>query len=593
MGLKFIPKIESPPTTEFNKAFAQYSRSIRLKAFIEHDPNAIPREGTFVSKFYIPNPSWQPPKTHLAYEEYLFDTQRLWNENVLKRSHYNADVDMFKAIKTLKQMDGIIIRPSDKNLGLTILTKEHYRDLVNEHLSDRTTYNPITENARDLKARIREQYAPIALKLSAQFNDIIGIAKYLKQGLDETTSIPAFHILPKIHKKPIKGRPIAGAVKWITTYPSALLSHALRPHASQCKAVLRDSKSLIPMLESLKIPANTRLVTFDIVALYPNMDTELTISIIDTLNLPMEERVNLRETTRFILENNFVEFDGLIYHQINGMPMGTNAAVELANLFGDRYIDNNPTISSILTKSSLLYKRYIDDLFLIWTGTQNELETLLNALNSIHPRLKFTINHSRESLAFLDLLIRIENETITVSTFQKALNKYLYIPFNSNHPYAAKRGFIKGELIRYARNSTTMEGFMESRALFRQRLINRGYPSFFINDCFKTIKYRDRPLFLKDKERDIDETTKQIYLKIVYCQTTRDLKIGRILHQHIDRINNDPDIKSRVKPIVCFKRSRNLQDLLTTSRFGSQLNEQKRKRNDSNSETARYRINRT
>ena len=39
---------------------------------------------------------------------------------------------------------------------------------------------------------------------------------------------------------------------------------------------------------------------------------------------------------------------------------------------------------------SLSYLRYLDDIFMIWIGTHDELNIFTNKMNHIHPSIKFT-----------------------------------------------------------------------------------------------------------------------------------------------------------------------------------------------------------
>ena len=59
----------------------------------------------------------------------------------------------------------------------------------------------------------------------------------------------------------------------------------------------------------------------------------------------------------------------------------------------------------------------------------------------------------------------------------------------SFHPGSNKRAFIKGELMHYARNSSTNNSFKETGLLFWQRLRLRGYPAKFLLPIFKDISY--------------------------------------------------------------------------------------------------------
>jgi hypothetical protein len=42
-----------------------------------------------------------------------------------------------------------------------------------------------------------------------------------------------------------------------------------------------------------------------------------------------------------------------------------------------------------------MWKRFLDDIFIIWTGTLDKLHEFLDALNKMHPTIKFTMNHTK------------------------------------------------------------------------------------------------------------------------------------------------------------------------------------------------------
>ena len=82
----------------------------------------------------------------------------------------------------------------------------------------------------------------------------------------------------------------------------------------------------------------------------------------------------------------------------------------------------------------------------------------LNALNSKTDRIKLTYCVSKSSISFLDLFLYRDTSSnvLQFSTFQTPLNKYLYIAFESFHPSSNKTAFIKKELMKYVRNSSSL-----------------------------------------------------------------------------------------------------------------------------------------
>jgi len=214
--------------------------------------------------------------------------------------------------------------------------------------------------------------------------------------------------------------------------------------------VLRDSGELIRCLEKVELPANCLLVTADVSSLYPNIDTKKAIIPLD-LSLREGKVVQtplLVQLTRVIFENNFLksEFSSNIYHQTFGIAMGTPFAVTAANTF--MYYHKRDIIE-LYSRNLTLYKCFIDDIFVIWEGPWETLLEFLSAINTKDERIKITYEISDSKISFLDLLLfkdSVRNK-LQYSTFQKPLNKYLYIPFESFHPASNKKAFIKGELM--------------------------------------------------------------------------------------------------------------------------------------------------
>ena len=263
--------------------------------------------------------------------------------------------------------------------------------------------------------------------------------------------------------------------------------------------VLRDSGELIRILESIVLPSECFLVTADVISLYPNVDVKKTLVALDLLlrEARAPETPLLIQLARTVFENNFLisEFSKDIVHQDFGLAMGTPFAVTAAKAF--MYYLEKDTVAQY-SEYLLLYKRFIDDIFAIWHGPKQSLLEFLDALNNKHDRIKLTYVISEISISFLDLFLYKDQafNTLQFSTFQKPLNKYLYIPFESFHPASNERAFIKGELMRYARNSSSAEAFCDTRQKFWKHLRVRGYPVRFLFLLFREIKYTNRRKWL-------------------------------------------------------------------------------------------------
>ena len=80
--------------------------------------------------------------------------------------------------------------------------------------------------------------------------------------------------------------------------------------------------------------------------------------------------------------------------------MGTICAPPYANIFMGEF--EHVHIYPLIRNLNDLYLRFIDDIFLIWTGRTTEFEAFIARLNELHPSNKFDYEISRKETNFLD-----------------------------------------------------------------------------------------------------------------------------------------------------------------------------------------------
>jgi len=91
----------------------------------------------------------------------------------------------------------------------------------------------------------------------------------------------------------------------------------------------------------------------------------------------------------------------------------------------------------------------------------------------------------KEEISFLILTLykgeRWDKEKIfDLKTYQKPMNKGLYLPFSSFYTKACKKALVTGELRRFVRNSSKYLNYLDTRNLFFKQIHKRGYPMDFI-----------------------------------------------------------------------------------------------------------------
>jgi tetrahydromethanopterin S-methyltransferase subunit G len=80
-----------------------------------------------------------------------------------------------------------------------------------------------------------------------------------------------------------------------------------------------------------------------------------------------------------------------------------------------------------------LFKRFLDDYFLPWQKTEAELKELHKMLNSLHPKIQFTMEYDHKKLPFLDILLYKNAERLESDIHYKQLDTHLYLDYHSCH----------------------------------------------------------------------------------------------------------------------------------------------------------------
>lgn len=87
----------------------------------------------------------------------------------------------------------------------------------------------------------------------------------------------------------------------------------------------------------------------------------------------------LAKMARFVLENNYLEFNGDVKKQISGTTVGTKLPLPQACIFTD---DLETKYLQSQTLQPLLWFRYIIGIFFVWTHGKDKREKFLEGRNS-------------------------------------------------------------------------------------------------------------------------------------------------------------------------------------------------------------------
>jgi hypothetical protein len=206
------------------------------------------------------------------------------------------------------------------------------------------------------------------------------------------------------------------------------------------------------------------------------------------------------------------------------------------------------------------YKRFIDDGFVIFRGSKSELLSFIRALDSELPNIRITHKYSQFEIEMLDIVVYktglpgASDMRLKVRTHQKALNKYLYIPFASFHHPGMFKSFMRAELIRYVVTNSEVWWYNCMVSKFTCRLLQRGYPHHLIASQIAKVSFTDRTKYLQ--QSFVVQNQSVCALVLPFASGVPEMGLQRLLHEAYMEHPSVHDLLP--KPLVCYKKNRSL-----------------------------------
>ena len=500
LGLKFIPapfhstsfaQLEQP-----ENALPSLDRSIRLRCFFcaAGTPSS---DVEYNEKLHVPS-EWDPPDTfypkplHFRWHHFRIRLNQLFRSRPgipnLSRTHrFSLDY--------LRSQREFLVVNCDKNLGPAIIERDRYIRLAfRDHLSDSSTYERLSsDDATVYTLENQVRLDDWITRHEKELND--QELKYLKYHRSKVQDpLPYFYLLMKVHKTPLKTRPIvsfSGSLfhslgVWIDTHLQAV--------AKSFPSYLQSSFDLLKDFKTLRLPPNCRIFTADATSMYTNIDTDAAIAAIhdyimrNQAQFPYLPLTPLTEALELLMKHNVFQFGDTFWKQLSGTAMGAPPAPTYANV---SFATHEIGIMHRFSTSLAYYKRYIDDVFGIWICHPNPIiderrwQRFQRRLNGWHG-LKWVVSERTHTAVFLDLNLCLQDRQIHSTLFEKPMNLHLYLPARSAHPPGVLFGLIAGSVYRaYSLCTDPKDARLYVQKMWRY-LRARGYSIAKL-----------RPLFLK------------------------------------------------------------------------------------------------
>ncbi len=445
----------------------------------------------------------------------------------------NMDSNVFKALLALRKDPERIILSADKGNCVVVMDKIEYREKALSLLSDKNTYtvlksDPTGKTQRDLNAKL------LLLKKSNIISETTYKMLYSSDGLS-----PRFYGLPKIHKPEIPLRPIVSFVNSPTYGVSSFLAKILSPVVGNTENTVKNSYHFAEFIRGKTLNADEVLVSFDVVSLFTRIPVDLAIKVArkrlrqdvtlsQRTSMPIEDIIDLLS---FCLNTTYFVFDGIYYQQVFGTAMGSPVSAVIANLVMED-VEQRALASAPVRLS--FWKRFVDDI--ISAVSRNDIDILLQHLNSIEPSIQFTVERETNGdLAFLDLNVyRTIEGKLETAVYRKPTHTDKYLSYNSHHPVSHKKSVAKTLLQRAEHLPSNSDSQANEREYVLNILRENNYPKDFLKNCLN-------PSACRNQNNSEGDTSIKGYAVAPYIQGVT---------EPIKRILSNCNIKVALKPYL-------------------------------------------
>ncbi|CAJ0942415.1 unnamed protein product [Ranitomeya imitator] len=578
-GLSFCP---TPSFNDFtlDQELNRFFRSLRLKVHfsgstilppssIGNSMDSVMSDTTLTLKKLnlVQRSAFSPPRVYHPVETYISLVKNDVRQKLMDiqqgrhRIRNNMSRAEREAIDSLRSNKKLVIKPADKGGAVVVMDRQYYVEEIRSQLSDSNTYLQIPHDPTS-------DITKIICTLSHRFCTLGVIDKKLGDFLVNSYPVcPVLYTLPKIHKDLTcpPGRPIVASTGSLLSPLAMVLEKILSPLLCHIPSYLRDTSHFLSAIRDVGIvPAECYLVTLDVNSLYTNINNTDGIKAVKSfLDDTTEFNLDLKEfciaLLTLILTKNFFLFEDDFFIQLNGTAMGSNVAPPYANIFMADFEGKFVYTHVLFQQFCPLWKRYIDDIFLIWNGDLDSLFSFYDSINKSVDRLTFSIQHDRKSISFLDTLVTINDDrSLSTDLFVKPTDKNSLLLFTSCHPRHIKRSLPRSQYSRVNRivsdPSLRTVRLNEMTSKFR----NRGYPESLLKTSL---------------DNSSSNVPQQPVSRMAFVNTYHPFMpmFHGLIRKHWSLLGlSYPSVPEfQVAPLMCHKKPSNLRNLLVSADVGS------------------------
>ena len=398
-GLNFCPNPEKVNLTQISADCFHLERNMAWKyVFPPGSNNSDPEyvKTPFDNKRKVNMPDYFPPEISTFTESVRSELIGAHNNKIYPNLS-KGEKEALEELKHLQEIGSIVLQPADKNAGICVMNRTDYIKEAERQLTD--TYvdaDGVTKNYYQKvdPKEVDRQYKEVKAVLDEGLHQEYISKKDYNVLLPPKPKPSKLYLLPKIHK-PYDGfpkcRPIVSGSGCNTERISWFCDNIVKEDVKKLDSYIEDTPDLLRKINEINekgdIPENAKPISIDIKSMFSNIPLEEGL---DAFKEVLEARDDKTIPTEFVMkliklvmEKNIFTFNDQHWLQLLGTSMGSRVSPSWANLFygvlEKKILENCP---QDLKQHIFLWRRFIDDILVIFTGSWEQFEEFFEDLHS-------------------------------------------------------------------------------------------------------------------------------------------------------------------------------------------------------------------
>ncbi|XP_075150672.1 uncharacterized protein LOC142224770 [Haematobia irritans] len=200
------------------------------------------------------------------------------------------------------------------------MEKEDYKNRMRQIVGDMMSYQRINKDPpQSLQKKNNELVEELFRnKVLSEFE--------MRRLKTEIATAPRLYGLPKIHKEDFPLRPICSSINAPAASMNKYLVNILKNLTKESTYNVKDARQFKDKIKNLTIENDEKLISFDVVSLFPSVPVDLAIkTIVDrwdeiSSHTNMTKNLFVKVLKFCIMDNRYFQYDGKIYKQKRGLP---------------------------------------------------------------------------------------------------------------------------------------------------------------------------------------------------------------------------------------------------------------------------------